>query len=82
MDEMSDRDFLDYCLAMADTPRCGFAPKNVGRLIRLAGGSEEWAAHWEAKAPNVYDIYKGDIRTFVENARSRLALSAEREPDA
>lgn len=71
MTQMTDEEFLIYCDSMADTPRCGFAPSNVARLVRLAG-QEEWAKHWEGKPVGVYDMDHDDIRQCVTKALQRL----------
>lgn len=72
---MSDDEFLNYCDAHADTPRCGFVPEQIARLARLAG-EEEIAAVWDAKPLNIHDMDRDDVREFVKRAWN-LRKSAE-----
>lgn len=75
-DEMGDDEFLRYCDSMADTPRCGFAPCHVARLVRLAGYDERAAAQWEARPTDVYDMDPDDIRKAVNAALAKVRAPA------
>ncbi len=75
---MNDQEFLSYCQGMAMTPRCGFVPQQVARLIRLAGGDETEAQVWDARPVNVYNMDRYTISSLVDQARKRI--KAEQEP--
>jgi len=72
---MTDDEFLNYCAAHADTPRCGFVPQELARLSRLAD-SEGAAQVWDAHPNRVVDCDRDAIRRLVSTARARLAAQA------
>ena len=68
-DEMGDDEFLSYCLGMATTPRCGFVPAQIARLIRLSGGREEIAVEWEGRDPTeIRSLDQDSVREAVAKA--------------
>lgn len=67
---MTDEEFLDYCESMTETPRCGFVPSNIARLLRLAGRGE-WAALWDKEGIRIVDGIHDEIRKYVKEARER-----------
>lgn len=66
---MGDEEFLQYCLGMTLTPRCGFVPEQVARLIRLSDGDEEIARKWDVQPLDVYSLDRDAVRNAVEKAR-------------
>lgn len=72
--EMSDEEFLNYCEAHADTPRCGFVPAQLSRLHGLAGFLQR-AKIWGAMSNAVHDAGPDYIRELVRIARDRLAAA-------
>ena len=68
MSEMSDEEFLDYCDGMTETERCGFVPKQLARLLRLAG-EEALAIQWEAQPNQIVDHIHDDVTRLVIQAR-------------
>ena len=68
---MDDKEFLEYCLGMSYTPRCGFVPSQISRLLRLAGKTEA-ANKWAEERHDVYNLDRFDVRELVEMAQSRL----------
>lgn len=73
MDDMSDEEFLDYCYAHADTPRCGFVPAQAARLARLAG-QDDAADQWSRVPHGVYELDPSTVRIAVEAARELAAI--------
>jgi hypothetical protein len=71
-DEMTDEQFLSYCDSMTQTDRCGFVPKNIARLLRLAGEGHK-AAEWEDEPNRVVSNCHEGVKRAVEMARARLA---------
>ena len=69
---MTDREFLDYCEAHAETPRCGFTPAQVARLVRLAGRNVDVVAYWEAQSPGAVNMRRESIEEAVRDARARI----------
>lgn len=75
--EMGDDEFLSYCNGMALTPRCGFVPAQVARLVRLSGGEERIALAWDARHPHeIHDMDQDTIREAVRKARALIAAKA------
>jgi hypothetical protein len=70
---MTDAEFLAYCEAHAETPRCGFTPAHIARLCRLAG-RDEAAKRWEGHPPGVINCVESEVLEVVAEGRSRLAL--------
>ena len=68
---MTDEEFLSYCEGMAETPRCGFVPSNIARLLRLAG-HDEHAAQWDKEPNYIVDGCHDAIRRHVAEARERM----------
>jgi hypothetical protein len=68
---MTDKEFLDYCDAMTETPRCGFVPSNIARIFRLAG-DQETAKTWDDQPNRVVNCGHGVIRNLVKQARERM----------
>jgi hypothetical protein len=68
---MTDKEFLDYCESMAETPRCGFVPSNIARLLRLAG-DEETAKQWDPEHHRVVDGCHEAVRHLTKKARERM----------
>lgn len=64
---MGDQEFLVYCSSMADTPRCGFTPTLIARLLRLAGREDE-AATWDRQPVQVINADREVIRGLVAEA--------------
>ena len=75
---MTDDEFLNYCEAHADTPRCGFVPQQLARLCRLAG-TVNAPKFWEKQPQQVVDCDRSAIRRLVGTARAHLATQAEVE---
>jgi hypothetical protein len=71
-DDMEDAEFLSYCDAHASSPRCGFVPEHIARLLRL-GGNEEDAAKWDKQPVQVVECNPSQIRAYVIVARERAA---------
>jgi len=71
---MNDKEFLDYCEGMTETPRCGFTPQSIARLLRLAG-REEWAERWDKEGTRVVDGIHDEIRAYTKQARERMNKS-------
>lgn len=69
---MTDEEFLAYCESHAETPRCGFVPKQIARLQRMAG-YDKLAEQWEAEPNQVIDCDRNQIRQLIADARSRMA---------
>lgn len=67
---MTDSEFLDYCYAHADTPRCGFVPEHAARLARLAG-QEDAVDQWGRVPHGVYSLDPHAVRLAVEMARAQ-----------
>ena len=74
---MGDDEFLSYCNGMADTPRCGFVPEQIARLIRLSGGDEELARKWDNLPNEVYSMDRWVVREAVTKARALLEAPLE-----
>lgn len=73
----SDTEFLDYCFFHSETPRCGFVPSHVARLLRLASPVyEEVARRWDAMPNSVINLNREEVKTLVKEARDRLDLEA------
>jgi hypothetical protein len=70
--EMSDEEFLSYLESHLATPDCGVVPQHIARLLRLAG-HEEMAKRWDSKAGQVIRGAHNEIRTYVKEARTRMA---------
>jgi hypothetical protein len=67
---MTDAEFLDYCDGMTETSRCGFVPKNIARLLRLAGHEKE-AALWDNEPLRIVDGVHSEVEKYVAKARAR-----------
>lgn len=72
MSSMTDPEFLNYCDAHAETPRCGFVPSQLSRLLQLAGDAEG-ADFWASEPNAVHDCDRYWIREQVQLARSSIA---------
>lgn len=74
---MTDDEFLRYCHSHADTPRCGFVPEQIARLLRLAAPDEcaRDIERWEQTPPRVVNCDPEQICGLVEMARDRLATT-------
>jgi hypothetical protein len=72
MTEMSDEEFLLYCVTHSETPRCGFVPAQIARLARLSG-KPELAADWDALPNEVYNMSPEAICHHVNLARELAA---------
>jgi hypothetical protein len=68
---MTDKEFLDYCEAMTETPRCGFVPSNIARLLRLAG-HEGYAKQWDLERNYIVDGCHDEVRKYTKEARERM----------
>ena len=75
---MTDAEFLDYCETHSETPRCGFTPASIARLLRLAGDEKRadvWILIW---GPNdVVNCDRGSVKEAVAVARN-IAAAFER----
>ncbi len=76
---MNDQEFLDYCEAHAETPRCGFTPAQLARLCRMIG-KDEAAEGWEKTLPGVINCSEQDIKQAVSLARQRLITAPTDAP--
>ena len=65
---MDDTEFLSYCDSHAETPRCGFVPAQIARLLRLANYVHA-AEQWEMVSNRVVDCNEEDIKKLVREAR-------------
>jgi hypothetical protein len=65
---MSDDEFLHYCLAHSESPRCGFTPEQVIRLMLLAGMKES-ASMVSRDPPRVLECDPKTIQDMVLDAR-------------
>jgi hypothetical protein len=63
-------------MGMTHTPRCGFVPEQIARLIRLSGGNEEVARKWDSFPASVHSLDPYVVRDAVAKARARLAEQA------
>lgn len=66
--EMNDDEFLDYCETHAASPRCGFTPCQIARLMRMSNMKES-AATYDAMKPAVLECNPKTIIEMVEWAR-------------
>ena len=71
---MTDKEFLDYCEGMTDTPRCGFVPSSIARLLRLAG-HEDLAKQWDTVPHRVISNCHDDVTKYVKEARLLAAMA-------
>lgn len=69
---MTDDEFLSYCHSMAETPRAGFVPEHIERVLRLAG-EDELADRWRDAPLQIVSIPADEMHPMVERARQRLA---------
>lgn len=67
-DTMEDDEFLHYCLAHAETKRCGFTPQQLRRLMLLAGMNES-AGMISMEPPRVMECDYKTITEMVLDAR-------------
>lgn len=70
---MDDNEFLDYCYTHAETPRCGFVPEQISRLLKLAG-CYSLAETWDRISVQVINCDKEEIHRLVELGRQRQHL--------
>jgi len=68
---MDDQEFLLYCETMTNTERCGFVPKNIARLMRLAGQPDQ-ASAWENQPNRIIDHCHEAISNLVYLARNTM----------
>ena len=64
---MTDEEFLSYCYHHADTPRCGFVPEQIARLLRLAGLHGQ-AQKWDDVPNHVVNLDPTWVRCLVGDA--------------
>ncbi|TWB15574.1 hypothetical protein FBZ88_12927 [Nitrospirillum bahiense] len=70
--DMTISDFIAYCETHSETPRCGFVPAHIGRLMTLAGEPAR-AEAWFRMPPSVVSVPAEEIRDLVGKARARIA---------
>jgi hypothetical protein len=76
---MNDLEFLDYCMAMTKTERCGFVPSNIARLLYLAG-ENDLAKEWEKEPNYIVSGCHDAIENYVKKARARIAELEKEKP--
>lgn len=69
-EDLDDTAFLTYCDGMAATPRCGFVPEHVVRLLELAQAPADTIATWARQPHGVYNLDRAEVRSMVRAARS------------
>ncbi len=77
-DGMTDEEFLNYCEAHSDTPRCGFTPGNIHRLLFLAG-MKEASRFYENLSPRV-SISGGSSRRMADIVSTAEPCAKARRP--
>ena len=73
---MTDEVFISYCESHSETPRAGFVPEHIGRILRLAGAVKE-AEKWENALLQIISIYADDMHPICAKARVALAENTE-----
>lgn len=67
---MSDEEFLSYCDSHAETPRCGFVPAHIARLLKLSGvGDDSDIEAWLSKPIQIINCDQDQIKALVSAAR-------------
>lgn len=69
---MTDEEFLDYCDAHSETPRAGFVPDNIVRLLELAGEEKLLINTWKQVRGGIYSFHSDQIYPMTKKARARL----------
>lgn len=74
MTEMTDAEFLSYCFTHAETPRAGFVPKQIARLLTLADPDKykENIEYFNNREHSIISCDEAEIKMLVQLSLERI----------